>query len=62
MELQSELAVLGPPAFGGQPFARVNGGQSSDDGDQVAMAASFDPQYTESIFFVEEGDSLDEAG
>jgi hypothetical protein len=34
----------------------------AEDGDQVALAAGFDTQHAEPVFFVVEGDALDEPG
>jgi hypothetical protein len=34
----------------------------TEDGDQVALAAGFDVQHAEPVFFVVKGDALDEAG
>jgi hypothetical protein len=34
----------------------------TEDGDQVALAASFDAQHAEAVLFVVERDVLDEAG
>jgi hypothetical protein len=34
----------------------------TEHGDQVALAAGFDPQHAEAVLVVVEGDALDQAG
>jgi len=34
----------------------------TEDGDQLALAAGFDPEHAEPVLFVVEGDALDEPG
>jgi hypothetical protein len=62
LELQPVLFVPDPLALRAQPFPGSDRGQRSDDGRLLSMSLCFNPEDTEAVFVIVEGDALDDAG
>src|SRR6516165_1863696 len=62
LELEPVLFVSNPPALGLQPLPSGHGRQGSKHRYLVTLPSDFYPKHTEAVFFVVEGDALDQAG
>ena len=60
--MDSVRAVIDPGSARLNELAGRDHRRVTEDGDQVALAAGFDVQHAEPVFFVVKGDALDEAG
>jgi len=60
--LDAARAVVDPEPACLDEFAGGDDRGMADEGDEIALAAGFDPQHAEAILGVMEGDAVDQAG
>lgn len=59
-EFEAVVFVVDPVTLGGEPFAGSDGGEGTDDGNEIAATLGFDLENSKSGFITKERDAFDE--